>query len=90
MYKGSIAIAEIEVTHNNMNWNEFDFFDYKLKFFTKDKNADIKAGWYAYILKDGIYYFRWCVNGYKLPVEYLKALKKDGYTLAYEYDFKEE
>ncbi len=40
------------------------------------------------ILQNGVYYFLWCVNGYKFPIEYLKALKKDGYSLAYDYEIQ--
>ncbi len=51
MNKGSIVIAELEVTYNKMGWHEFDFFKQKLKSITRDDNANSKAGWYAYIAK---------------------------------------
>ncbi len=75
--KGQIAIPEIEIKYNRMGWNAFDLFKHCLAGFTKKTTA----GWYAYILKDSIYYFLWC-DSKSIPNEkYLNALKADGYNL---------
>lgn len=75
--RGQIAITEEEVMLNKMGWNEFDFFREILKQYT-DKPC---AGWYAYKLEDGIYYFLWEEEFKPLLIKYLKALHKDGYTI---------
>lgn len=75
--KGSIAITEIEVKHNKMGWSVFDFFKASLERFTTSN----RAGWYAYKLIDGIYYFLWCDEDHTPSEKYLKALKKDGYNI---------
>jgi hypothetical protein len=77
--KGQIAILKLEVERNNMGYNVFDFFKDALSKYT----TSTRAGWYAYILRDGVYYFLW-TDYKKLPSKkYLDLLKKDGYILAF-------
>ncbi len=77
--KGQIAISKLEVEKNNMGWNVFDFFNDAIK----EYKLDQRAGWYAYILRDDIYYFLWADGNEWATEEYLDLLEKDGYTLAY-------
>ncbi len=76
---GEIAITEEQVKYNNMGWGVFDFFKHELKRFTTAR----KAGWYAYIKRDGIYYFKWIDFEHEemITPKYLDALKNDGYTI---------
>ena len=81
--RGSIAISEDVVKYNNMGWSVFDFFKHELKRLTSERSA----GWYAYRLHDGIYYFYWCVGSTGLSSRYLLALKEDGFTLGISPEF---
>lgn len=75
--RGTIAITETEVKYNKIGWTVFDFFKHHLKQFTVMSGA----GWYAYKLENGIYYFKWADGNYRPSNKYLEALKKDGYEL---------
>lgn len=77
--KGQIAFSKLEVERNNMGWSIFDFFKESLKKFTTSSSA----GWYAYILKDDVYYFLWCDKEDHPSQNYLNLLKKDGYNVPY-------
>lgn len=76
---GQIAICEDVVKFNRMGYSVFDLFRIELSRFTKSH----KAGWYAYIKRDGIYYFLWVdhEDGEKISSKYLESLKKDGYAI---------
>lgn len=75
---GSIAIPEMDIKNNRMNWNVFDFFKAKLKEFT----SPIYAGWYAYKLIDKVYYFKWKDQKEKLSSAYVNALIDDKWIVA--------
>jgi len=77
--KGQIAIPEILVKNNKLGWNVFDFFKNELSQFA----TSAKAGWYAYILRDGVYYFLWSDGNEWATEKYLDLLKKEGYILAF-------
>ncbi len=79
---GQVAIPEERVKQNNMGWNQFDFFAYELRVLL-GVEAAMYAGWYAWKLKDDMYYFRWTYGGeWQLSDRYLKSLKADGWVLA--------
>jgi hypothetical protein len=82
--KGQIAISKINVRYNKMGWNIFDFFKFELRYWSTSP----RAGWYAYILRDGIYYFLWSDNDYHPSQKYLDSLKKDGWILSHPIDMR--
>lgn len=75
--EGQFVITEIEVKNNKMGWGIFDFFRHHLDTITKEPSA----GWYAYILENGIYYFLWCDKEDRPSDKYLQALKADSYNV---------
>lgn len=79
--KGQIAITKWEVENNEMGWNVFDFFKEILKHYS----TSARAGWYAYILRDGIYYFLWTDSDISTrpSKKYLNLLKRYGYNIPY-------
>ncbi len=78
---GQVEIPEVRVKSNNMGWNQFDFFKHELRTLL-GVEAAIYAGWYAWTLKNGVYYFRWTYGGeWQLSDRYLKSLKAEGWVL---------
>ena len=77
--EGQIAISEDIVKYNKMEYSVFDLFRIELRRFTTSR----RAGWYAYIKIDGIYYFKWVdhEDGEKITKRYLEALRNDGYCI---------
>jgi hypothetical protein len=75
--RGSIAIPEIVVLYNKMNWSVFEVFTYELA----KRTTDPTAGWYAHIKQAGVYIFLWCDRDSPPSQKYLDALKKEGFTL---------
>lgn len=80
--KGQIAITKLQVDRNRMGWSVFDFFKDRLREYT----TSASAGWYAYKLKGGIYYFLWADSNEWATEKYLDSLKRDGYILAFPID----
>jgi hypothetical protein len=77
--EGQIAISEDVVKFNRMECSVFDLFRIELKRFTTSP----RAGWYAYIKRDGVYYFKWIdhENEERITKKYLESLRKDGYCI---------
>jgi hypothetical protein len=76
--RGEIAICETVVKYNNMGWGVFDFFKSELRQFTTNRTA----GWYAYILRDGVFHFKWTEGYDRFPSDkYLNSLKEDGWNV---------
>jgi hypothetical protein len=77
--QGEIAITEDTVKYNKMGWSVFDFFRHELQIFTTSR----RAGWYAYIKRDSVYYFKWIdfEDEEKITKPYLELLRKDGYCI---------
>lgn len=73
---GEFAVSEYEVKQNKMGWNEIDY----LKHYLKSNNCPIGTGWYAKILRDGIFKFK-ITNDFNIrsKKEYLRAYMCDGW-----------
>lgn len=64
------------------NHNQFDAFKAHIQSMFPEKYHNF--GWYALKECDDFYTFNYCEHGYQPSKNYLKELKKEGYTLAYQ------
>ena len=78
--KGNITITTAMVNSTIGYYGENQLFKLILRGLTDNFRH---AGWYAKKLENNMYVYYWSEGYYKPSYEHLKALKKDGYELAY-------